>query len=471
MYQEMRVMEKLGVGTNDAANLATGRRLVVYDDSGAAGAVATFIATNTIVDPLGSWAVRALQGSGVGFTPGGENGAIFIQGDALGYGILEKGAPTSRNLLNAPTTIGAGSIIPQSSDASLFVAGKVGIGANDTGAARLAVITDAGEDEMGALIHKGDASGTFPALVVFNRTNGYSPAINDAGIFVDASDGAYGIYQTGDNPPEPNYFAGNVGIGIEAPLAPLHAVSAGNGSAAIFSQPNPNTGNFAIRACKEAVCDRGVAAEAAILVQNEGDGHGIYQAGNPVPNYFSGNVGIGTETPTLPLVVAPVGGVGGIRIQEGPSNDDPSYVLQPYARGIDLLRWRGNVGNTDNTFIRIVDNGTSRSTNVGIGMTNTYTDPRVRLDVNGPIKIGAYGGEACTANLGGTIRFTAKADWPGMGGIRASVLRLCSYRSDVPPPNDWAWRDIFGSYTPGDVVEKQQDTFGVKNAGIPPPEE
>ena len=132
----------------------------------------------------------------------------------------------------------------------------------------------------------------------------------------NSSDGYAGYFEGGRN-----YFEGNVGVGTDTPLAPLHVET--DGPDAIFAEMNSIGGQAVFGLATEPIGvtngglfqsnsthGRGVFGHAAAV---SGPNYGVYgKTSSPDGwagwfvggrNYFQGNVGIGTAAPDYPLSV------------------------------------------------------------------------------------------------------------------------------------------------------------------------
>ena len=131
---------------------------------------------------------------------------------------------------------------------------------------------------------------------------------NNVGYAVQAvnnSASGWGIYASGTSP---NYFAGNVGIGTTSPISALQVVGDINSS-------NEYTGNIYANAIR---AQSGTAANPTYGFVYGGGGTGLFQPGGAGSNVIgfstngqerarvdaSGNVGIGTSSPSTKLEVA-----------------------------------------------------------------------------------------------------------------------------------------------------------------------
>ena len=170
------------------------------------------------------------------------------------------------------------------------------------------------------------------------------------------------------------------------------------------------------------------ANSALYLEQSNSAGYTIYATGTK--NYFSGNVGIGTESPGAKLELA----------GDGAGSSPAKIILRETPSGLGALFLnsarvgsgnRLDIGEGSNTFLTIRsdddDGGTTSRGNVGIGTTG----PSYKLDVTGDVNItGTYRVNGTAISTGGGLTGSGTGGylpkWTGMGASTALGNSLIS---------------------------------------------
>lgn len=416
MYQEMRVMGKLGVGTTNPTT-----KLEVQTTSGQAG---FFNVTNGAAQ---DYALVVAAGYNPSKTPqviGNINttGALYIDSsNANAFGVYQDGL------------------------AKNYFFGKVGLGTTFP-YAPLHVRNDGSHNYTSVFEEPGTAATRY-AILAFQGTAPQSPATR-GGIFVKTANDSYGIYQLGS---AANYFASNVGIGVTAPLARLEA-TASSGYTAQLSNTGTANNEYALRLDNSGIAKAMDTGYGGLYVLAQGAGsYGVHQAGANAYNYFAGKVGVGTSIPAIgsKLHVESTGGQeivwikssdgsgsSGLTLARG-ANDD-RYTLFTSGGDMRLARYRNNVGQSDSIFLTIKDQGHPNGANFGFGVDN----PAAKIDVSGGVKIGNTTA-TCNASLAGTLKFNpAESFMCGGSGYTTSTLRVCSRNAS----NVWGWYQVTGTW-------------------------
>lgn len=227
---------------------------------------------------------------------------------------------------------------------------------------------------------------------------------------------------------------GMVGVGTASPLRPLHIVTSGQTDVTVES----TTDNRAIIDFLNAGSGLVMGAEPTsgntVLVGTTPNSAAIGQQ-QPTSLHFgtdnhvkmtidaSGNVGIGTSSPTSPLQVqASYNGNWATQIlNTGTTNAHGLWVdIGPSSTGVPL-----RVSQNNTSYLEVTNGGL-----VGIGVTN----PVAKLDVRGDVRIGNTGA-ACTAVNEGAQRYNATAKnmefcngtaWKTMGGASTTTIRTAA---------------------------------------------
>ncbi|MDP8266895.1 MAG: hypothetical protein P9M07_08160 [Candidatus Aceula meridiana] len=208
-YQDMRVMEKLGVGTDDTVDLNKVRKLYVKEDNAMSGVLSKFYFTGATND---SWAMQVAQGGSAVIDPSGiGDGALYLSASTPigfpasdpGFGIYEERSAGVQNFFGNP--VGIGGTIPNDdlSNVNLYVNGSVGIKKLDPDS--LFEVNPTGIE----LIPVG---GKYPSAFVGSGLNGlpaFVAAATDRGTSLPA--GNIGLFATtGDATGSAAYFRGDV---------------------------------------------------------------------------------------------------------------------------------------------------------------------------------------------------------------------------------------------------------------------
>ena len=190
------------------------------------------------------------------------------------------------------------------------------------------------------------------------------------------------------------YDSGSVGIGTSTPSYPLHAVSTGGGTAVGGENPGESTSGY--------------LGHEFGGVYGEGYFAG-YFAGR---GYFSGNVGIGTSSPTEMLDVAGTAKMQGFQLPTAPAD---GYVLTSDSSGVGT--WQAATGGGTTPWqIDGDDNIYYGDGNVGIGF-GAGEPPLYPLHVkavSGPAIVGQT--TASTGSTSGVYGLVASANGHGVYG-------------------------------------------------------
>ena|GEM_PF-2260635 len=416
MYQEMRVMGKLGVGTTDPTT-----KLEVQATSGQAG----FFNVNG--GAAQDYALVAAAGYNPSKTPiviGNINttGALYIDSpNALAFGVYQSGM------------------------ANNYFAGKVGLGTTFP-YAPLHVKNDGTNNYTSVFEEPGNTASRY-AIIAYQGMFPQSPTTR-GGIFVKAANDAYGIYQAGG---AANYFASNVGIGVTAPSARLEA-TASSGYTAQLSNTGTSNNEYALRLDNSGIAKAMNTGYGGlyVLAQDVGS-YGVHQAGVNAYNYFAGKVGVGTSIPAIGsklhvestggqeivwIKSSDVAGSSGFTLARG-ANDD-RYTLFTNGGDMYLSRYRNGVGHVDSNFLIIKDQGSPNGANFGFGVAA----PAAKIDVDGGIKIGNTTA-TCNASRAGTLKFNPAESFNcGGSSYTTSTLRVCSRNAS----NVWGWYQVTGTW-------------------------
>jgi len=258
-----------------------------------------------------------------------------------------------------------------------------------------------------------------------------------------AAIGSYG--GTGTTPPSNDLIVGgNVGIGTTVPLIPLHIAesiaNSGGGIAVV------NSNNASIRVWEDSVNNARISG-------NSNDSLPILLNGGG-----SGNVGIGTTSPILPLSVSAnsnnTAGSGSIWIGNA-NNAAQAFDIRLDNTSVNL-NFDGETGGVWNNYLTIQrSNG-----DVGIGSSS----PTVALDVNGAlyghsVSIGTTTVNWTSGNVQGTSQSCGAFSFSGMqdGGsytltVEGTTTGTCSFSNTDSPTLTFKLPSNFGASTSGTMT-------------------
>ncbi len=259
---------------------------------------------------------------------------------------------------------------------------------------------------------------------------------------------------------------GYVGIGTTHPGVPLTVISGTNSA---ISGATGGVGKVGVYGTSGTVAGYGVmgfnnsATGVSILAQQDSTGYALYSLGGR--NYFSGNVGIGSTSPSNIVDIIGSAGAnmtGQLRIMDTASavtGTGGGITFAGYYNGTSLIidnaggiksaktnNTQGNYsfdlsfltrehGSSPSEKMRITDSG-----NVGIGTTN----PLFKLDVSGMATVSA------NLTMGGQMqvgRFGAEPTQVGVGSMyyNTSTNKFRCYQNA-------SWTDCIGTGSPGSSV-------------------
>ncbi len=281
MYQELRVMGKVGIGTTDPVEAD---RLVVAEPDIRSGILSS-VYTMGSGGGDGIWAM--LLGQGVQPASSGDDGALYIDVANGSYGIYQ----SNKNAKN-------------------FFEGKVGIGTTDPSAFadRFAVVEEDARSGILSSFYTVGAGGAGSWAMLLGQ--GVRPASSgdDGALYIDVANGSYGIYQ--DNTNAKNYFEGKVGIGATDPQTLLEI----EGAAPVVRLNDTNGGSDWNVGASDTMNgqffisekDAGGTTTPHFQIKeggNIGIGYSVMTQINNAKLAINGNVGIGTTNAVVPLTV------------------------------------------------------------------------------------------------------------------------------------------------------------------------
>ncbi|HOD13065.1 MAG TPA: hypothetical protein PKO44_08265 [Candidatus Omnitrophota bacterium] len=405
MYQEMRVMGKLGVGTTNPQAKAH-----ISDEDNVKNV--TLTVENTGIMGVDLWLKR----------PTATQTSTIIFGNVGNFGTLSFG---NGNHFAFNRNVGIGTPTPY---------------------APLHVKNDGSQNYTSVFEEPGNVASRY-AIIAYQGMMPQSPTTR-GGIFVKAANDAYGIYQAGG---AANYFASNVGIGVTAPSARLEA-TASSGYTAQLSNTGTSNNEYALRLDNSGIAKAMNTGYGGlyVLAQDVGS-YGVHQAGVNAYNYFAGKVGVGTSIPAIGsklhvestggqeivwIKSSDVAGSSGFTLARG-ANDD-RYTLFTNGGDMYLSRYRNGVGHVDSNFLIIKDQGSPNGANFGFGVAA----PAAKIDVDGGIKIGNTTA-TCNASRAGTLKFNPAESFNcGGSSYTTSTLRVCSRNAS----NVWGWYQVTGTW-------------------------
>ena len=224
--------------------------------------------------------------------------------------------------------------------------------------------------------------------------NGREIIIRNEGAFIspNAANNGYNTILSWNSSGQP-YFSQNVGIGVTSPGAQLDVVGPSSGSAILKLQRN------GVGAYQYFVTDIGSGAQQLFCDAQQADSGFVFRtrdSGNATITALyiapSGNVGIGTATPSKLLELSGPGGGGGtlmrLNQENGSGSSGPTIDF-----GYSGQSWRVGANVMVNGDFTIYDTANSQkliiinnSGNVGIGTTL----PKAKLDVDGDVNTTGY---------------------------------------------------------------------------------
>ena len=220
-----------------------------------------------------------------------------------GYGgYLNIDNPTGNiYLLNTGSSVAAGGVTTPTIKLTLTPSGKVGIGT--TSPTRLLSLS--GLQSVISLYNSGTTTWTGFEMLANNGTL-------LANIGLDDATGRYGINMKSDGTEDFTITqSGNVGIGTSTPASKLHIAGADMYNALLFENTSANAGRnfilFKTQGTSQGYIGLGGGATNHMSVAAYGASNNIYLETNDLVRMTilpSGNIGIGTTTPSHPLHMA-----------------------------------------------------------------------------------------------------------------------------------------------------------------------
>jgi len=369
MYQEMRVMGKLGVGTTDPQSTVE----IVSGDLATPGVVS--IKNNgggQVLLKLDSPTKAASTNIGMVFdVHGGQAGSIQYN-DAYGFGILGG-------------NVGIGTTMPST---NLTV---------DDGSG---VYSPSGLSPVGVFM-TGTKNKPALSVVSTNAAGAATPNANNVALYAYGTDYA-GFFNGGKT-----YFADNVGIGTSNPGIPLHVQST-SGLTGGFVNSGTSSGSYSLSLAQNAGSTKSVPpGRGGLYIVNPDAGtYGVYQASSDAYNYFHGKVGIGSSIPICDLYVKNTDFSYAATIENSPGTNGPTIQvfndMGPASYNIKtgiLL-----AGASDSYGVYQASGGENYfSGNVGVNVTN----PTAHVDIDGELRLreqaSFYSNGSCHSAMEGKI--------------------------------------------------------------------
>jgi hypothetical protein len=368
MYQEMRVMGKLGVGTTDptdAVEIVGGTsvtpEVVSIKNSGGGQALLKFDSPTK----------AASTNIGMVFdVHGGQTGTLQYN-QMYGFGIMggNVGIGTSTSPSNLTVDDGSGAYAP------------------------------VGSDPVGVFM-TGTKNKPALSVVSTNASGATTPSAGNVALYAYGTDYA-GYFSNGKT-----YFANNVGIGTSTPGIPL--LVEGSGSTAAFISDGTTINSYALSLAQNVGSTKGAPpGRGGLYIANPDAGtYGIYQASSPAYNYFNGKVGIGSSIPICDLYVKNTDFSYAATIENSPGTNGPTVQIfndmSPASYNIKtgiLL-----AGASDSYGVYQASGGENYfSGNVGVNVTN----PTAHVDIDGELRLreqsSLYSNGSCHSAMEGKI--------------------------------------------------------------------